>query len=125
MNVTHWDEDANFGLDDCMFWPRPDASCGGRMAVISDDHGSLAVCENHVNEPEGTSSHKRVGSATINHFERSSHWRWELASGTGDVEVLREYVERAYSGYLIPLRVQHTGPCEHYAVFVLDWSLAP
>ena len=48
-----WDEDSNFGLDDCIWWnayshPRPrhlQSDCSGRMATT--DHG--VVCETHFN----------------------------------------------------------------------------
>lgn len=48
---TFDDLDMDVALDDCVYWPRPEANCSGRMAQRTDEDGTTFVCEHHLNHP--------------------------------------------------------------------------
>jgi hypothetical protein len=51
MSVWSWPENGEYALDDCVYWPRPEANCSGRMAVSETEAGVTIVCEHHFNHP--------------------------------------------------------------------------
>lgn len=42
------DESGTYGLDDCVYWDRPEADCSGRMGTT---RLGRVICEHHYNHP--------------------------------------------------------------------------